>query len=43
LPELAADLARAHADILVTLGTSATKAAKEATKTIPIVFAVAMR
>src|SRR5215831_484049 len=40
LPELAADLVRARVDIIVTGGTPATKAAKQATQTIPIVFAV---
>jgi putative tryptophan/tyrosine transport system substrate-binding protein len=40
LPELAADLVRAHVDIIVTVGTPATMAAKQATQTIPIVFAV---
>ena len=40
LPELAAELVRAHVDIIVTGGTPATKAAKQVTKTIPIVFAV---
>jgi len=41
LPELAADLVRARVDVIVTFGTPATKAAKEATQTIPIVIAAA--
>ena len=41
LPELAADLVRAHVDVIVTEGTPATYAAMQATKTIPIVFAAA--
>ena len=41
LPELAADLVRAHVDVIVTGGTPATMAAKQATQTIPIVFSVA--
>jgi putative ABC transport system substrate-binding protein len=40
LPELAAELVRARVDIIVTGGTLATGAAKQATQTIPIVFAV---
>ena len=40
LPELAADLVRAHVDIIVTSGTAPTVAAKQATQTIPIVFAL---
>ena len=44
LPDLAADLVRAHVDIIVTNGTAATMAAKQATQTIPIVFRIwAMR
>jgi len=41
LPELAAGLVRAGVDVIVTGGTPATMAAKQATQTIPIVFAVA--
>jgi putative ABC transport system substrate-binding protein len=41
LPELAADLVRERVDVIVTFGTPATKAAKEATQTIPIVFSAA--
>ena len=41
LPELAADLVRARVDVLVTPGTSGTKAAKQATQTIPVVFTAA--
>src|SRR5882724_8657127 len=37
LPELAADLVRAHVDVIVTPSTPATLAAMQATKTIPIV------
>ena len=39
LPALAAELVRLQVDILVTWGTPATEAAKNATSTIPIVFA----
>src|SRR5215472_1050107 len=38
LPGLAADLVRAHVDVIVTIGSPATYAALQATKTIPIVF-----
>jgi putative ABC transport system substrate-binding protein len=38
LPELAADLVRLKADLIVTWGTPAAQAAKHATSTIPIVF-----
>jgi putative ABC transport system substrate-binding protein len=38
LPELAVDLVRARVDVIVTVGTPATYAAMQATKTIPIVF-----
>ena len=38
LPELAADLVRLKADLLVTWGGAAAQAAKQATSTIPIVF-----
>jgi putative ABC transport system substrate-binding protein len=38
LPALAADLVRLKVDVLVTLGTQATNAAKQATSTIPIMF-----
>ena len=41
LPELAADLVRANVDVIVTYGTPPTMALKQATKTIPIVFASA--
>jgi putative ABC transport system substrate-binding protein len=40
LPELAAALVRLKVDVLVTMGTPATMAAKHATATIPIVFGV---
>jgi putative tryptophan/tyrosine transport system substrate-binding protein len=39
LPELAAELVRLKVDIIVTAGSSPTRAAKEATNTIPIVMA----
>ena len=39
LPELAAELARVKPDVIVTPGTPASLAAKQATSTIPIVFA----
>ena len=39
LPELAAELVRLHPDVIVTTGTPGTLAAKQASKTIPIVFA----
>jgi putative tryptophan/tyrosine transport system substrate-binding protein len=39
LPELAGDLVRERVDVIVTAGTPATMAAKQATQTIPIVFA----
>ena len=38
LPELAADLVRARVDLIATEGTPSTKAAMQATSTIPIVF-----
>jgi putative ABC transport system substrate-binding protein len=38
LPELAAELVRLNVDVLVTTGTPAAHAAKDATKTIPIVI-----
>ena len=41
LPELAAELMRARVDVIVTVGTPATRAAKEAAQTTPIVFAAA--
>jgi len=40
LPELAAELVRLKVDVIVTHGVRGTKAAQEATKTIPIVAAV---
>jgi ABC-type uncharacterized transport system substrate-binding protein len=39
LPRLAAELTRINPDVIVTAGTPGTLAAKEATRTIPIVFA----
>jgi putative ABC transport system substrate-binding protein len=39
LPDLAAELVRLNVDIIVTIGTPATLAAKQATTTIPIVIA----
>jgi putative tryptophan/tyrosine transport system substrate-binding protein len=39
LPDLAAELVRLSVDLIVTAGTPATEAAKNATKTIPIVMA----
>src|SRR3954467_786652 len=41
LPELARSLALADPDVIVTSGTSATRAAQRATQTIPIVMSVA--
>jgi len=41
LPELAAELVRLNVDVIVTHGTPGTLAAKRATRTIPIVMAVA--
>jgi putative tryptophan/tyrosine transport system substrate-binding protein len=41
LPALAAELVRLKVDVLLTGGTPATRAAKEATNTIPIVFSIA--
>src|SRR4029453_12165950 len=38
LPELAAEVAGAGVDVIVTTGSEATRAAKQATSTIPIVF-----
>ena len=39
LPELAADLARLKVDVIVTQGPIATRTAKDATQSIPIVMA----
>src|SRR5713226_3207160 len=39
LPDLAAELVRLRVDVIVTTGTPGTLAAKQATKTIPIVMA----
>ena len=39
LPELAAELVRLNCDVIVTTGTEAAEAAKNATKTIPVVMA----
>ena len=41
LPALAAELVRLEVDLIFTGGTPATRAAKDATKTIPIVFSLA--
>jgi len=41
LPALAAELVRLKVDLILATGTPATRAAKEATKTIPIVFILA--
>jgi len=41
LPELAQDLVRASVELIATVGSPATSAAKQATSAIPIVFAVA--
>ena len=41
LPGLASDLVRRQSDLIVTSGTQSTRAAKEATADIPIVFSVA--
>ena len=38
LPELAAELVKLKVDVIATMGTPATQAAKQATKTIPIVM-----
>ena len=40
LPALAAELVQLKVDLILTVGTPATHAAKEATKTIPIVFSI---
>ena len=40
LPDLAADLVRSKVDLIVTHGTPGTRAAKQATATVPIVMAV---
>ena len=39
VPPFAADLVRLRVNVIVTIGTPATRAAKNATETIPIVFA----
>lgn len=41
LPGLAADLVRLKVDAIVVVGTQGTLAAKKATQTIPIIFAIA--
>ena len=41
LPELAADLIKRNVEVVVTQGTPATRAAKQASQTLPIVMAVA--
>src|SRR5262249_41975101 len=38
LPELAAELVRLNCDVIVTVGSGAVRAAKNATKTIPVVM-----
>jgi putative ABC transport system substrate-binding protein len=38
LPDLAAELVRLHVDVIVTTGTPATRAVKDATSTIPIIM-----
>jgi ABC transporter substrate binding protein len=42
LPTLASELVGLKVDVILTTGTPATRTAKEATKTIPIVFIVAV-
>jgi putative ABC transport system substrate-binding protein len=41
LPRLVAELIRARVDLIVTVGTPAARAAKQATATIPIIFSLA--
>ncbi|HJX11448.1 MAG TPA: ABC transporter substrate binding protein [Candidatus Binatia bacterium] len=41
LPDLVAELVRLNCDVIVTNGTEAAAAAKNATKTIPVVMALA--
>ncbi len=43
LPALAAELVRLRVDLILTRGSPATRAAKEATATIPILFTIGVR